>query len=336
MKKLLTKFLSVTLVFALICGFAACNFGIGTTSQTSGQTSAEQSADPEREAAIATLTEYLGILSACNVEENEYDVYTKDSVAALIEALPSETVFEVNENVTTEQITAFNETLAALIGNLVLVDDEIDARLQLALDSQLNLRRYYKEDESEATYDNFDYYGLVEEVGVDIEYVKSTNTANFLIPTDTLGESLRTFINSGVLNLFTSSFSDVYAVEFTVTVATDDSGILSEQKITVSGLSGTDGGMILAAGLLAITMGYEQQVYEAYITGNTEVLFNALRGLMGSGEDQATYESIVGKGCTADVVFKNNNYYFASTFAINFTGANFSSDNYFTAPGVLA
>ncbi len=349
MKKFISQLVSLMLAFALVCSFSACTWE-ATSGTTDGSGSGENTQTEEDAAAkeaenlalaLEALNERLVYVNRCIVEEGEEDYYTKESAKEFLDSL-AEAGFDADatiEGKNSTEVYAIATQLNDLIkkANFVTMDSFIDARLQNALTSKLTLRNYSA---------NGDYYTLDSKVGVDIEYLNDTNAATFYVPTETMNAELKTFTQSNVLDVFMKDFSDVYAVSMTIMVAKDpeNPSIKTEETVSMKDLNSSNtsanGGIILAASLLACIMGYEQEFYDAYITGDATKLYNALQPLLGTGKG-ATYGKITGKSKSATVTFKNvdeenplKSYEYTTEFMISFVASEYSVNDFFVAPNV--
>jgi len=345
MKKFISRMITLTLVIALAITFTACSFDAGggvttnsgdsTGNQTSEVTKTpEELATEEFEAKYAAYTEALNSQTKDEDGNVVEDYYTRSSVTAMQTAMAELEGF-TTEGKTAEEINAATAKVEAALANLETVDSHIDGRLQDAI-TKLKLYKtttgdasgediWYKVEDGRNVVCSKDDEGAfrIADKGVDgIVYDDEKNTATFLLNENSLDKNLTEFIKTNVLEIFegdfaNGGFSDLVALQFHVVVDQTPNDGIDNPEPYVFALDfepGTEGtGKLLAAGLVAICAGLEQEIYDEVNKEDGNFL-NILTPLVSE-----KYSLINGTSCTATLKFSNGEYVKQDTFTVKFT-----------------
>lgn len=333
MKKISVLFVTVALVLTLLFNFTACDMswdpGAGSITQSSSS-SADELTEAKAEYAVS-LNAVMGVNLSQTKDENgkvTQDEYTRSSVAAMNAALESIKGFDL-EGKTAEEINAANQQIKDALALLETADQAIDKRLDKAID-QLDLGltyfKYVGDNSVQITKEEYEELlanegkaniAIESTSGVErIDYSEETNAATFVLTEESMNMLLTTFMQTGVLNMFQENFLDLTSVEFLVSVyETPDATEKTEKLLKMPVNKGdASGGMLLAAGLLAVCAGLEQNLYNAIKDETSSEFDSILKSMI-----DKTYSVIKGTSCIATITFDNDEYIKTSTFSIAFT-----------------
>ncbi|MBQ9482213.1 MAG: hypothetical protein IJU84_08625 [Clostridia bacterium] len=347
MKKLTVLIVVSLLALSMLLGVAACgdvNWNNGNTlsSETASSTDGEVSAGPSEEEVAhqqAVQNYNLAVESVQSAndgntvyktdkdgeyvldENNEkvvaYNVFTKTSLAAFNAEVADYLELDV-ETATTDELNAATEAIAnAAIETLVTVESVIDARLRNAI-AALHL---YKEDATgnviyyrwDDTVDDVVICNATDEGAytepdkgverIDYQDVDGVKTATFVLIEDQLDVLLMKFMETGVLDVFNNDFTDLTKVIFKFDY--NDEPYEFEYA--------TNNGMYLAAGLLAVCAGMQEQIVAALEGYDVDI-----NSVVKTMKDK-TFDAIKGSECMADLTVSNDEYTYTATFKVVFT-----------------
>ena len=330
MKKLVSCLLSATLSAAVLLSFAGCQWDAGGSNFT-----------PSDEWIAAAAAYNAKVAEIETAVENEAE-YTKTSREALKEAYEALPTFKTAGH-TPEEIYAQIEALNALCEETLETPDGIvDKRIEAAINAlklfvtygeKYNDKIYYSDSKhpvGSPVYFKQTEDGNVEvcekddegaytvaNKGVDkITYDKDNNHATFYLSGVQQGSQpmeLISFVDTDVLTIFDNDFNDLFRAEFIVDVyLTPDATEKTTTTIVMDAENSS--GMYLAAGLLAVCAGLEQELYDMFAVGNIAGFNDLLRTMK-----SANYSLIAGKTGIATITLKNDNYIYTSTLSVSFT-----------------
>lgn len=273
------------------------------------------------------LLELLEKAEAFLEDLSNLSIYTFASFAAFEAAYEPYKNYTLTDKKLSELEAAYN-TVNNAFEQLESPEKYIDSRLQTAI-TQLKM---YKTDENGNIYFKPDESGQLQpcdkddpeaeifpDKGVDsIVYDNDTNTAVFNLSAGSENTFLKVFVDTEILNIFDRSFADIYRIAVDVEVFKDAEAEANNNKtieqlvIDTGGESGS--GMSLALTMLCVCAGYDQILWDAYVLEDTSE-FSSVLDIVKS----ATYAFIENKSCQATVTFNNANYYYTTTFTVNFS-----------------
>ena len=333
MKKLVSCLLSATLSAAVLLSFAGCQWDAGGSNFTPSD---------EWIAAAAAYNAKVAEIETAVKNEAEYTKTSREAMKTAFEALPT---FKTAGH-TPEEIYAQIEALNALCEEkLVTPDQAIDERISTAITSlklhlcygdtytnpttgQISIPYphnkthprgtlvYVKDVDGEPVTCEKDDEGayLIADKGVDsIAYDNESNHAIFNLSKGSDIMLLIRFTDTGVLGIFDSQFKDLTEIRINVNVYKNAEATEKTNETIVMSAE-TASGMYLAAALLAVCSGYEQELFDMFILGNMTGFNDLIRTMK-----EKTYSLVAGKSCSAQVTFSNEEYTSTETFGLTFT-----------------
>ena len=326
MKKLVSCLLSATLSAAVLLSFAGCQWDAGGSNFTPSD---------EWIAAAAAYNAKVAEIETAVENEAEYTKTSREAMKTAFEALPT---FKTAGH-TAEEIYAQIEALNALCEEkLVTPDQAIDDRINAAI-GKLNLHVSYGEvyngnryrPDSEHPEGSTVYFKTTEDGDVvtcekddegafvvankgvtNIQYDKENNSAVFNLYPESADLLLMDFLNTNVMGIFNNDFNDLTEIQFDVDVIAEGETEVSAQKLVMSAEQAN--GMYLAAGLIAVCIGYDQELYDFSVGGNVDGFNQLLKEMK-----EKTFAIIAGTNCSASVTFSNGDYTKTVDFAVSFS-----------------